>query len=231
MNIFNCIHIHIHLHIHTTEHIPAYGFHHLLLLCWASMWSFNCISGLCTSLCGLPNLWCWSGNSRWRWGNEQDYNCSLKHFEISAWGRCQSDQLCNRDIFLSRNIESHLQHYNTQIRCLTPMSSTSSEHTHLKDQDTTLNQNLKAIGLWVFPHIYCPSYSFLSNVKFRAHLEFLTIVPSSVISFHIGTPPSCGTFLCTAIRQRDTFLKRRTFNSRNSQMSYSCELIIMNHRL
>lgn len=77
--------------------------------------------------------------------------------------------------------------------------TTSSEQTHLKDQDTTLNQNLKAISLWVFPLIYCSSYSFLYNVKFSTHLEFLTIALSSVIPFLIGTSPSCGTLLCTVI--------------------------------
>jgi len=39
--------------------------------------------------------------------------------------------------------------------------------------------NLKALGLWVFFHICCSTFSFLPNVRPRLTLEYLTISPSS----------------------------------------------------
>lgn len=145
MNIFNYI------HIHTTEHIPAYGFHGLLLLYWASMWCFNCISGLCTSLCGLPNLWCWSGNSRWRWGNEQDY---IVVWSI-LWYLLEVDanqiKLCVRDIFLSRNIEHHLQHCNAYIRDLTnELRANSYKRLRHHLQPKILNNRFVSLSSYLF---------------------------------------------------------------------------------
>ena len=40
-------------------------------------------------------------------------------------------------------------------------------------------KNLKALGLWVFFHIYCSTFSFLRNVGLILTLEYLTISPSS----------------------------------------------------
>jgi len=53
----------------------------LLFLSWTCLWDFCFISGLCTSLCEFPILWSWSRNSRWRWGNKQNYNHNF-HFMV-----------------------------------------------------------------------------------------------------------------------------------------------------
>jgi len=57
-------------------------------------------------------------------------------------------------------------------------------------------QNLKALGLWVFFHIYCSTFSFLPNVGLRLTLEYLTISSSSEgPSSTLKHSPSSGSIL------------------------------------
>ena len=49
-----------------------------------------------------------------------------------------------------------------------------------KEMTPPSTQNFKALGLWVFFHICCSTFSFLLNVELRLTLGYLTISPSSV---------------------------------------------------
>lgn len=52
----------------------------------------------------------------------------------------------------------------------------------------TLTQNLKALGLWVFPPICCLICPFLFNVRLYLHIWTPTISPSSVSLFYMVAP-------------------------------------------
>ena len=65
--------------------------------------------------------------------------------------------------------------------------------THTREWHT-YNQNLKALGLWVFFLICCSTFSLLLNVELRLTLRYLTNLPLRVPSTLVHSPSSGSIF-------------------------------------